>query len=165
MSRQSPSNRSGNGYESSDEVDDQFRALLEGLRTTIPGVMVLVAFLLTLPLYGSFGELRGLDKGVFYTAFASATLSAVLLIAASVHQRVRAPVSGIRRRTMSHVLFGTKLAIVGTVAFAISIAAVVYLVSTLVFADLPAAIATIVVALVTAWAWFYVPLVKFRDME
>lgn len=66
---------------------------------------------------------------------------------------------------MSHVLFGTKIAIVGTVAFAISIAAVVYLVSTLVFADLPAAIATIVVALVTAWAWFYVPLVKFRHME
>ncbi len=165
MRSQSPSNRSGNGHHSSDEVDDQFRALLEGLRTTIPGVMVLVAFLLTIPFSGSFGELRGVDRVVFYLAFTSATLSAVLLIAASVHQRVRAPVSGIRRRTMSHVLFGTKLAIVGTVAFAISIAAVVYLVSTLVFADLPAAIATTVVALITAWAWFYVPLVKFRHME
>lgn len=165
MSGRSSPTRGEDGQGSNDEVDDQFRALLEGLRTTIPGVMVLFAFLLTLPLYASFEELRGLDKVVFYIAFASATLSAVLLIAASVHQRVRAPVSGIRRRTMSHVLFATKLAIVGTVTFAFSIAAVVYLVSTLVFADLPAAIATTVVALVTAWAWFYVPLVKFSHME
>lgn len=27
------------------EVDDQFRSLMEGLRTTIPGVMVLFSFL------------------------------------------------------------------------------------------------------------------------
>jgi hypothetical protein len=165
LAGQSPSNGGGDRYGSTDDVDDQFRALLEGLRTTIPGVMVLFAFLLTLPLFASFSQLRGLDKTVFYIAFACATLSAVLLIAASVHQRVRAPLSGIRRRTMSHVLFATKLAIVGTITFAFSIAAVVYLVSTLVFADLPAAIATTVVTLITAWAWFYVPLVKFRHME
>lgn len=151
--------------ESTAEVDDQFRALLEGLRTTIPGVMVLFAFLLTVPLYSTFADLRGLDKVVFYLAFSFATLSAILLIAASVHQRVRAPVSGIRRRTMSHVLFATKMAIVGTVTFAFSIIAVVYLVSTLVFTDLPAAIATAVVAAITTWAWFYVPLVEFRGMD
>lgn len=151
--------------EKTDEVDDQFRALLEGLRTTIPGVMVLFAFLLTLPLYRSFADLRGLEKGVFYLAFSFTTLSAVLLIAASVHQRVRAPLSGIRRGTMSHVLFATKMAIGGTITFALSIVAVVYLVSTLLFTVIPAAIATCLAAAFTAWAWFYVPLVKFREMR
>lgn len=151
--------------ESSDEVDDQFRALMEGLRTTIPGVMVLFAFLLALPLFDSFGEFRTLDVAVFYAAFVFAALSAVLLIAASVHQRVRAPFSGIKRRSMSHVLLATKMAILGTVTFALAISAVVYLVSTLVFTDLPALVATILVLVITGWAWFYVPLVWFRHMD
>ena len=38
------------GDDATTDVDDQFRAILEGLRTTLPGVQVLFAFLLTLPL-------------------------------------------------------------------------------------------------------------------
>ena len=38
----------------STEVDDAFRALLEGLRTTLTGVQVLFAFLFILPLQASF---------------------------------------------------------------------------------------------------------------
>ena len=34
------------------DVDDQFRSLMEGLRTTLPGVQVLFAFLVVLPLAG-----------------------------------------------------------------------------------------------------------------
>ena len=43
--------------ERTQEIDDQFRSLMEGLRTTIPGVMVLFAFLLTLPLQPAFADL------------------------------------------------------------------------------------------------------------
>lgn len=144
------------------EVDDQFRSLLEGLRTTIPGVMVLFSFLLILPLQSSFGEISRSNTFIFYLAFTSAALSAVLLIAPSVHQRVRAPISGIRRRALSHVMTATKLAIVGTVLFMISISSVVYLVSSLVFTDLLAALATAVVSAVAGWGWFFLPLVQFR---
>lgn len=148
----------------SEEVDDQFRALMEGLRTTIPGVMVLFSFLMVLPLQSTFTEISLLNTVVFYVAFASAALASILLIAPSVHQRVRGPISGIKRRTWSHVLFATKLAIAGTVAFVISISAVVYLVSSLVLTEPWAIAATVVVATVTGWAWFYLPLVGFdRD--
>ncbi|MGD2043468.1 MAG: DUF6328 family protein [Acidimicrobiia bacterium] len=146
---------------SDDEVDDQFRALMEGLRTTIPGVMVLFSFLLVLPLQASFGDISDPNTIVFYIAFASAALSSVLLIAPSVHQRVRGPITGIKRTTWSHVMYATKLAIGGTVAFLVSIAAVVYLVSSLVFTDWLAIVATVVVATTAAWAWFYLPLVRF----
>ena len=147
---------------SEEEVDDQFRALLEGLRTTIPGVMVLFSFLLILPLQTSFGDIGDPNTIVFYVAFSTAAISAILLIAPSVHQRVRAPKSGIRRRSLSHVMFATKLAIAGTVTFLVSIAAVVYLVSSIVFSNWLAALATVVVALTASWAWFYVPLVSFE---
>jgi len=144
------------------EIDDQFRAILEGLRTTIPGVMVLFSFLLILPLQSSFPEISAGNTAVFYTAFASAALASVLLIAPSVHQRVRAPISGIRRTSLEHVMSATRIAIVGTVFFLVSISAVVYLVSSLIFDETIAAIATTAITLVSGWAWFYVPLVKFR---
>lgn len=150
---------------SDNEVDDQFRALMEGLRTTIPGVMVLFSFLLILPLQASFGDISDPNTIVFYIAFASAAISSVLLIAPSVHQRVRGPITGIKRTTWSHVMYATKVAIAGTVAFLVSIVAVVYLVSSLVlFTDWLAIVATVIVATTAAWAWFYLPLVRFaRD--
>lgn len=150
------------GDKSPQEVDDQFRAIMEGLRTTIPGVMVLFSFLLILPLQSSFSEISSTDTAVFYTAFLSSALSSVLLIAPSVHQRVRAPISGIRRTTLEHVMTATRIAVVGTVLFLLSISAVVYLVSAIVFADSVAALATAGTTLIAGWAWFYVPLVRFR---
>lgn len=148
-----------------EEIDDQFRALLEGLRTTIPGVMVLFSFLLILPLQASFADLSGVNTFVFYVAFASAALASVLLISPSVHQRVRAPISGIKRKSWGHVLYATKLAIVGTVFFLVAISAVVFLVSSLVITDPFAIAATVVVTTIAAWAWFFVPLVTFRRVH
>ena len=148
-----------------EEIDDQFRALMEGLRTSIPGVVVLFSFLLVLPLQSTFAEIKTSNTVVYYTAFSSAALAAVLLIAPSVHQRMRAPISGIQRRTLSHVMFATKLAIVGTIFFLISISAVVYLVSSLVFTNLAAAVATAIITAISTWAWVYVPLIKFDSSD
>lgn len=145
-----------------EEIDDQFRSLMEGLRTTIPGVMVLFSFLLVLPFQGSFVEISTTNAVVFYVAFASAALSSVLLIAPSVHQRVRAPISGIRRTTLSHVMVATRLAIAGTLIFLVAIAAVVFLVSSLVYDGVFASLASTVIAIIGGWVWFYLPLVGFR---
>lgn len=145
-----------------DEIDDQFRAIMEGLRTSIPGVMVLFSFLLILPLQSSFTELGDFNRIVFYVAFTSAAISAVLLIAPSVHQRVRAPISGIKRRSWRHVMYATKVAITGTVFFLIAISSVVFLVSSLVFSDSFAVAATAVIGGIAIWSWFYLPLVRFN---
>lgn len=153
----------GTGHEPGHDVDDEFRALMEGLRTTIPGVMVLFSFLLILPLQASFGDVSDPNTVIFYVAFISAALASVLLIAPSVHQRVRGPISGIKRNSWDHVLYATKVTIVGNIFFLVSIVAVVYLVSSLVFTDPLAAIATTLVAAISSWAWFYLPLVRFRE--
>ncbi len=147
------------------EVDDRFRALMEGLRTTIPGVMVLFAFLLTLPLQAPFGDLGGVDSTFFYVAFVSSAVAAVLLIAPSVHQRVRAPLTGIQRNSMHHVMVATRLAIAGTIAFLVAIGAAVYLVTSLVLSDLAAVIVAALVSAIATWSWFYLPIVTFNRNE
>lgn len=146
----------------SEEIDDQFRALMEGLRTTIPGVMVMFSFLLVLPFQGEFVELATLDRVVYYVAFASAAVASVLLIAPSAHQRVRAPISGIKRTTMSHVMTATRLAIIGTGFFMVSIVAVVFMVSSLIVGSLLASISGALAAVLIVWAWLYIPLVRFK---
>ncbi len=150
------------GDEPNHDVDDQFRAILEGLRTTLPGVQVLVAFLLTLPLQAAFAEIRDVERIAYYVAFFGSAMASVLLIAPSAHQRIRAPISGVSRRSPRHLRITVLITIVGTVVFAIALAAAVFLVSTLVLTDNVAIAATVAVVAVLIWSWFYVPLVTFN---
>ena len=148
--------------ESQNDVDDQFRSILEGLRTTLPGVQVLFAFLLILPLQTAFAEIRDIERVAYYVAFFGSAMASVLLIAPSAHQRLRAPISGVERRSRRHLRITINLTIAGTVIFAFALAASVFLISTLTLTDSVAIAATAAVAAVTAWSWFYIPLVTFQ---
>lgn len=144
-------------------VDESFMAILEGLRVTLPGVQVLFAFLLTIPFQASFADLRGVESWAFYVAFFATAVSSILFIAPSAHQRLRAPLTGVARRSERHLEIAVRLTIVGTVTFAVALAASVFLVSTLVFDDVTGSLAASAVTLLAAWAWFYLPLVTFRN--
>lgn len=145
-------------------VDDRFRALMEGLRTTIPGVQVLFAFLLTIPLSASFSSIGRDERISYYVAFAASGLASILLIAPSVHQRVRAPISGITRHSERHLDVAARLAYGGTIAAAVAIAAVAYFVTALLFGSVTASLVAAAVAGITTWSWFWLPLVSFgRD--
>jgi Family of unknown function (DUF6328) len=147
---------------SEEAVDDAFRAIMEGLRTTLPGVQVLFAFLLTLPLQPAFADLAGLEHGAYFVAFFGAAVASVLLIAPSAHQRIRSTKTGVRRHSRSHLMFTVRMTIAGTLVFAVSLAAAVYLVVSLMLTVAAASLGSAVVAGLIAWAWFYVPLVRFE---
>lgn len=146
-----------------DQVDDAFRAVMEGLRTTLPGVQVLFAFLLTLPLQSAFADLRGAERTAYFVAFYGAAVANVLLIAPSAHQRLRAPDSGVARTSKSNLLFTVRVTIAGTAIFATALASSVYLAATIVFSNEEAAIGTAAIAGLVAWSWFYVPIVTFKE--
>ena len=148
---------------SQQDVDEQFRALMEGLRTTLPGVAVLFAFLLTLPLSGPFTDLSDPEVTIYYVAFIGAMLSLVLLIAPSVHQRLRAPASEIARRHADHVRTAVRLTNVGTVCLAVTIVASVYLVTSIIVGGLLAGVATGLAVVAVAVTWYYFPLVAWSD--
>jgi hypothetical protein len=156
--------RSPEGTVAENTVDDQFTRLLEGLRTSLPAVQVLFAFLLTAPLQSGFDEIDGVQRSAFAVAFYASGLASVLLIAPSVHQRVRAPSSGLIRHSKRHLIWATWVAIVGSVVMAVAVLATVFLVSSLVFSTPAAAIASTLVAAVVSWAWFYLPLVTFHRL-
>ncbi len=148
--------------EGSEDVDQQFLALLEGIRTTLPGVQVLFGFLLAIPFQSGFTDLPGHQEQVYYVAFLTAAASSLLLIAPSVHQRVRALRTGVRRHHRSHLKVAVRLAVAGSVAFMISMAAAVFLVTAVIFATSLALAAVAVVAVIGAWSWFYLPMVSFE---
>lgn len=147
------------------KVDREFRALMEGLRTSLPGVQVLFAFLLTAPLQTSFSELTTNQRVAFAVAFYTSGAASVLLIAPSIHQRVRAPETGLQRRSKKHLMWATWLTIVGSVLAGIAMLATAFFVSQLVFGSATAAIATTVIAAILLWSWFFIPLVTFRRIE
>lgn len=150
---------------SQDDVNRAFRSILEGLRTTLPGTQALFGFLLILPFQGSFGDLDVVNRGAYYCAFLAAGLATALLIAPSAHQRMRAPQSGVRRRSATHLRVTVWVTIWGTVAFAVALSAAVFLVSRLVLSSTAAAVAAGAVTAVLAWTWFWMPLVTFRRVE
>lgn len=144
------------------DVDDAFRAIMEGLRTTLPGTQALFGFLLILPMQGAFSDLGEIERAAYYVAFLSAALASVLLIAPSAHQRLRAPRSGVARHSRRHLMITVRLTIAGTIVFALSLAAAVFLVSSVVLHGVMAAVIAGIVTLTMAWAWFFIPLVTFE---
>jgi hypothetical protein len=144
------------------DADEQFSALLEGLRATLPGVEVLFGFLLVLPFQQGFAKLDGVEKKLYAVALTSAGIALILLIAPSVHQRVRAPFSGLPRHHVSHVKVGAYLGIGGSVAGSIALVASTWLALTVVYGNGVAVTLGVVVALLIAWSWFWIPLVNFH---
>ncbi|MEQ1788048.1 MAG: DUF6328 family protein [Acidimicrobiales bacterium] len=147
--------------DSVDQVEEEFRSLLEGLRTTLPGVQLITAFLLTLPLYDKYDTLTQSERVAYFVAFASAVVSSLLLTAPSSHQRLRSGET-VARRHRRHLDVAVRLTIVGSASFAVALTAVVYLVTSVVMGPGEAAATSTLAALVCGWSWWYLPLVSFR---
>lgn len=143
------------------DVDEQFRSLQEGLRTTLPGVQLITAFLLTLPFYDRFDDLVTHERIAYYTAFMSAITGSLLLMAPSAHQRLRAD-DGVARHSRRHLLVAVRITVLGTVALLVAIAAVAYLVASVVLNTPTAIVLSLTLTAVGAWSWFYLPLVHFE---
>lgn len=88
-------------------------------------------------------------------------VAGLLLMAPSAHQRLRAG-HGVQRRSQQHLDIAVRLTVVGSVAFAVAIVAVAFLVSSIVLGSGGAGAVTGLVAAVVLWSWFYLPLVIFE---
>lgn len=147
-------------------VEEEFLALLEGLRVTLTGVQLITAFLLTLPLYDRFPDLIRSERVAYNIAFGCGLASSVLLTAPSSHQRLRARHGRVARHSRRHLAVAVRLTVAGSALFGVALAAVAFLVSSLVLGTASAIGITAAVGLVMGWSWFYLPLVSFeRDSD
>src|SRR5436190_23466967 len=137
-----------------ERADRELIELLNELRVVLPGVTVLLAFLLAVPFAKGWPKVTGFERDVFVVAFLSAAVSVALLTAPSSYHRLRFR-EGDKERM---VRVGNRLAIAGITAFAVSLEAVVLLVTDFVLSRGVAIAAAAVLFAVVAVLWYGLPL-------
>ena len=130
--------------------DRELIELLNELRVALPGVQVLFAFLLAVPFANGWKNVTSFQRDVFFVAFVATALSSALLIAPSAYHRLRWRVEAKGRI----VRIGNVLAIVGLLFLAVSISAVVLLVTDYIFEKTAAIATTAALALVLVTLWY-----------
>ena len=143
------------------KLDRELIELLNELRVALPGVQVLFAFLLTVPFSQGYSRLTAYQRDVFFVAFIATAIATAFLMAPSAHHRLRW-----RQHDKDAMLrTANREAIAGFVFLLIAIAAVVFLVTDVVFAMGPAVAAAAGVAGVCAALWFVLPGIRAAREE
>jgi hypothetical protein len=130
--------------------DRELIELLNELRVALPGVQVLFAFLLAVPFARGWPRVTTFEKDVFFVSFIGAAVSSALLIATSSIHRIGWRVSDKEKIVRA----GTALTIGGLAALAVSIVAVVLLVTDYIFSRPAAFAAAAAVAAVILVTWY-----------
>jgi hypothetical protein len=138
------------------DLDRELIELLNELRVALPGVQVLFAFLLAVPFANGWQRVTDLQRDVFFVAFVATAASSILLIAPSVHHRLRWR-EGDKERILRTA---NQLAIAGTGFLALGMTAAVFLIGDILFKGWWAALTAALVAGGFAWFWFGVPLLR-----
>jgi hypothetical protein len=111
-----------------DEQRERYRELLEELRTIIPGVQVLFAFLLTVPFSARFTALDDLGVHVFAVALSTIGLATVTLLTPAAYHRIAA-----RHDRTQRIKLGVRVTIAGMALLSVAIGASVFVVGRLIF--------------------------------
>src|SRR3954470_16991779 len=133
-----------------ERADRELIELLNELRVVLPGVTVLLAFLLAVPFANGWTRTTSFQRDVFVVAFLSTAVAVALLTAPSSYHRLRFR-HGDKERM---VRIGNRLAIAGIVASAVSLLAVVVLVMDYVVSGGAAIVAAVVLFAVVAVLWY-----------
>jgi Family of unknown function (DUF6328) len=138
----------------------QLIELLNELRIVLPGITVLLGFLLAVPFARGWTRVTTFQRDVFIAAFLATAVSVAFLIAPSSYHRIRFR-HGDRERMLT---IGNRLSIAGITAAAVALAAVVLLVTDFVVSRVFAIAATASVVVLVAVLWYGLPLLAaLRD--
>jgi amino acid transporter len=137
-----------------ERADRELIELLNELRVVLPGITVLLGFLVAVPFAKGWTRVTTFQRDVFIVAFLSTAVSVALLAAPSSYHRLRFR-HGNKERM---VRIGNRLAIAGIAAAAVSLEAVVLLVTDFVVSRGFAIAATAALFVVVGVLWFGLPL-------
>ncbi len=144
-----------------EELDDQrdreelrrrYYGLLQELRVLLPGVQVLVAFLLTAPFAQRFSELDSIETKVYAVALMSGVLAVVAFVAPTAFHRV-----GWRRSRSKRLQWSIRMLRVGLVFMALAFEAALFVVLGLLFSRTAALIGVGVIGVLGFVAWVVLP--------
>jgi hypothetical protein len=137
-------------------LDRELLELLNELRVVLPGVQVLLAFLLTAPFSQRFAQLAPALQEAYFAAVLFAAAATLFLVAPSVHHRLQW-----RDRDKERLLrTANRLTIIGTVCLAVAIVLALWVVSRVLHSPGPAFLVAGGALVAFAWVWFALPLVR-----
>ena len=143
-----------------EELRNRYQTLLQELRVVLPGVQVLLAFLLTIPYSQRFGELDDTGRNTFGFAMVTAMLSVVCLLTPTVFHRI-----GGRQERKARLAWGIRLTVVGLLLLAMSLVSGLWCVARFVFGTTTAWWLTAVVAGSIVSLWLALPTLVGHDRD
>jgi hypothetical protein len=143
------------------QLDRNLIELLNELRVTGTGIQVLLAFLLIVPFNTGWRRVSEFDRIVYFVALLSIAVSAVLLIAPSVHHRLL-----FRHGQRPFIItMANRLAILGMIALAVGLVAISVLLSNFVIGETAALVVGSLSVIGVCGLWFAIPLVRRENVE
>jgi O-antigen/teichoic acid export membrane protein len=161
VSTEAPPRASDDGREETplERVDRNTIELLNELRVAGTGIQVLLAFLLVAPFDSRFTRLSVFERDDYFLTLVCIAISAVLLIAPSVHHRIL-----FRQRQKPYILrLGNQAMIVAMMFLGVGLTGILVLISDLIFGGTAAVVAGVVAGVAIAGLWFAVPLKRRLD--
>ena len=145
---------SDNTETSKERYDRELIELLNELKVALPGVQVLFAFLLAVPLSPTFDKVNGFEKAIFFATLASTAIAAAFLIAPSAIHRI-----DFRNKDKgSMIVLFNRISIYGLIFTAISMVGALTFIADLLYGKYATiATATVSIAMFSVF-WFYLPI-------
>jgi MFS family permease len=143
-----------------EELRNRYQTLLQELRVVLPGVQVLLAFLLTIPFSQRFAELDDTGRNTFGFAMVTAMLSVVCLLTPTVFHRI-----GGRQERKARLQWGIRLTMVGLLLLAMSLVSGLWCVARFVFGTTTAWWLAGIVAGSIVSLWLALPAIVARDRD
>lgn len=141
-------------------LDRELDELTSELRMVIPGVTVLLAFLLGLPFTSVFSELSQLQADVYFVAFLSTAVAVIFLLGEGAYHQVRGKPYNKGRLLKTAI----RQMVTALILLSISLSSVVFLVTDLLFGTISSILVTSAIAILIIWMWFALPLFRrIRD--
>ena len=147
------SGSAGRNETEKERIDRNLIELLNELRVALPGVQVLFAFLLVLPFSQGFADVTSFQKVVFLVTLLATALSAIMLIAPSMHHRLQ-----FREGNKATILRdANRLAVLGMTSLAVAMTGAVMLITDFVFDSDTMIVVVAAVALAFLIVWYLMP--------
>ena len=134
------------------ELRDRYYGLLQELRVVLPGVQVLLAFLLTAPFAAKFDDLDDWGRRAYQVALTSSMLSVTFLLSPTFLHRF-----GQRTARRDRLLWSIRLMVVGLILLGLSLLTALWGVARFVFGDATAWELVVPVALTMLVLWIVLP--------
>lgn len=137
-------------------LDRELGELLQELRVLLPGVQVLLAFLLIAPFNARFVDITDAQRAGYFAALLCAASATALLMAPTTYHRIR-----FRARDKERMLrVGNRCILAGTVLLAASVSIALYVVTDFLFDGTASALVAAAAAGLYVVLWYAIPLAR-----